>query len=146
METHAAREPSAVTIAEVEAYLATVTMSDVDVKIDDLAANFARVRRIYDEANTRPGGYISGPTMMTLVDLAVWIAVFTRAGISPMAVTWELKINFLRPAIGKDLIADTHLHKFGRLSYASCDLYLDGEPDRLVAHATATYAVPQDDR
>lgn len=139
-------EPSVVSIAEVEAYLATVDMRDVDIEIDHLAANFARVRRVYDDTITRPGGYISGPTMMTLVDLAVWVAVFTRAGISPMAVTWELKINFLRPAIGKDLVADAHLHKFGRLSYSSCDLYLAGEPERLVAHATATYAVPQDDK
>jgi len=135
---------SAVTAQEVTAYLASVDMRDVDVVIDEVRANFALVRRRYSDAYTRPGGYISGPTQMALVDLAVWVAVFTRAGISPMAVTWELKINFLRPAIGKDLLAAATLHKFGRLSYASVDLYLDGEPGRLVSHATATYAVPED--
>ena len=60
-----------------------------------------------------------------------------------MAVTWELKINFLRPATGGDLIADATLHRFGRLSHASVALYVDGEPDALVAHASCTYAVPK---
>jgi uncharacterized protein (TIGR00369 family) len=80
---------------------------------------------------------------MTLADIAVYIAVFTRAGIVPLAVTSELKMNFLRPAIGRDVLAVATLHKAGRrIAFASVDLAEDRNPDRLVAHATASYVLP----
>lgn len=132
--------PSVVSADEVNAYLLDAMPGAPPVEL--LGENFARCRWIYDETGTRPGGYISGPVIMTLIDCAVWCAVFTRAGITPMAVTWELKVNFLRPALGGDLIAEATLHKFGRLSYASVAVHLDGDADRLVAHGAATYAVP----
>ena len=80
--------------------------------------------------------------MMTAVDLMAWFLVFTRNGITPMALTWDLKINFLRPAHGADLILEARQTKFGKLCHASIDLYMDGDPDRLVAHATTTYVLP----
>ena len=134
--------PSVVSTEEVNAFLAEHMPSAPVAEV--LKANFARCRWDYHEGGTRPGGYISGPTIMNAIDCAVWLAVFTRAGITPMAVTWELKVNFLRPALGGDLIADATLHKFGPLSYASVDVYVDGTPSRLVAHGTATYSVPMD--
>jgi uncharacterized protein (TIGR00369 family) len=108
----------------------------------ELKPDFSKCRYTYDEVHTRPGGYISGPTIMNLIDLSVWVAVFTRAGIVPMAVTWDLHVSFLRPAIGRDLIADAKLLKFGRLAYATVDVYHDDDAERPVAHATVTYAVP----
>ena len=65
-------------------------------------------------------------------------------GITPMALTWELKINFLRPAHGADVMIEARQTKFGKLCHSSIDLYLDGDPDRLVAHATTTYVLPAD--
>jgi acyl-coenzyme A thioesterase PaaI-like protein len=61
-----------------------------------------------------------------------------------MALTWELKINFLRPAHGADLMIRARQTKFGKLCHASIDLHMDGDPDRLVAHATTTYVLPAD--
>lgn len=108
----------------------------------ELESDFSKCRYVYDEVHTRPGGYISGPTIMNLIDLSVWVAVFTRAGIVPMAVTWDLHVSFLRPAIGRDLIADAKLLKFGRLTYATVDVFHEDDKARPVAHATVTYAVP----
>ena len=62
-----------------------------------------------------------------------------------MALTWDLKINFLRPAHGADLIVEGTQHKFGKLCHASFDLFLESDPDRLVAHATTTYVLPAAD-
>lgn len=135
---------SAVSAAEVNDYLSSLEMDTGTTRVERVEANFASVRQVFTGAGTRPGGYIPGPQQMTLVDLAVWVAVFTRAGITPMAVTWELKINFLRPAMGADLIADAHLRKFGRFSYADVELYMDGAHDKLVSSASATYFVPDD--
>lgn len=133
-------------VGQVNTYLKTESQMLVDsFTAVDLEPDFARCRYTYDPAHTRPGGYISGPTIMNLIDLSAWIAVFTRAGIVPMAVTWDLHVSFLRPAIGRDLIADAKLLKFGRLAYATVEVYHEDDKDRPVAHATVTYSVPQSD-
>lgn len=138
--------PMTLNIAEVNNYLANDSGMQLEsFRAEQLEPGFARCRYTYDVANTRPGGYISGPTIMSLVDVSVWVAVFTRAGITPMAVTWDLHVSFLRPAIGRDILADAKLLKFGRLTYATVDVYHEDDKDRPVAHSTVTYALPPTD-
>ena len=43
----------------------------------------AVMRLVADESNLRPGGYISGPTQMSLVDSAAYMAVMTKRAMSP---------------------------------------------------------------
>ena len=102
-----------------------------------------RVRWAYDENLLRPGGYISGPTLFAVADLCGWVLTFTTEGITPMAVTWDVHITFLRPAIGGDVIATARQLKRGRkLIFGDIVMTIDGDPDRPVAHATITYALP----
>jgi acyl-coenzyme A thioesterase PaaI-like protein len=54
----------------------------------------------------RPGGTVSGPAMMGLVDGAAWLATLSRIGPVALAVTSSLTINFLRkPSLERDLVA-----------------------------------------
>ena len=77
----------------------------------------------------RPGGYISGPTLFGLADLAFWFATFTVLGPAPMAVTSELSIAFLRPALGGDVLARAELMKVGKTRiYGEVRLWVDGAP------------------
>ncbi len=55
-----------------------------------------RVRQAYSASSVRPGGTISGPTMMALADFAMYVAVLAAIGPVPLAVTTNLNINFLR--------------------------------------------------
>ncbi len=101
-----------------------------------------RVRRTFHEDHLRPGGTISGPTMMELADFAMYVAVFSAIGAQPLAVTTNLNINFLRKPAASDLIADARLMKVGkRLAVGEVTLYSDGS-DQPVAHVTATYSIP----
>ena len=101
-----------------------------------------RVKRHFQEDSIRPGGTISGPTMMELADFAMYVAVFSVAGPIPMAVTTNLNINFLRKPGRGDLIADCKLLKVGkRLVVGEVAIYSDGEADP-VAHVTSTYSIP----
>jgi len=101
-----------------------------------------RVKRAFQEESIRPGGTISGPTMMELADFAMYVAVFSVAGPIPMAVTTNLNINFLRKPGRGDLIADAKLLKVGkRLVVGEVTIYSDGEGDP-VAHVTSTYSIP----
>ncbi len=101
-----------------------------------------RVRREYHEDHLRPGGTISGPTMMELADFAMYVAVFSAIGPQPLAVTTNLSINFLRKPAPTDLLADAKLLKVGkRLVVGEVAIYSDGS-DEPVAHVTSTYSVP----
>ena len=101
-----------------------------------------RVRRHFHEDYLRPGGTISGPTMMELADFAMYVAVFSAVGAQPLAVTTNLTINFLRKPAQADLIAEAKLLKVGkRLAVGEVTIYSDGQ-DEPVAHVTSTYSIP----
>jgi uncharacterized protein (TIGR00369 family) len=105
-----------------------------------------RVRRAFHEEHLRPGGTISGPTMMELADFAMYVAVFSAIGRQPLAVTTNLNINFLRKPAQADLIADARLMKVGkRLAVGEVTLYSAGS-DEPVAHVTSTYSIPNNSR
>lgn len=101
-----------------------------------------RVRQAFQAASLRPGGTISGPTMMALADFAMYVAVLAAIGPVPLAVTINLNINFLRKPAQRDLTAETRLLKLGkRLAIGAVAICSDGADDP-VAHATVTYSIP----
>lgn len=90
----------------------------------------------------RPGGTVSGPTLMMLADAAVYLAVLAQIGPVPLAVTTNLEIHFLRKAVLGTLHADCTLVKVGRkLAVGTVAITSEGVSGR-VAQATATYALP----
>lgn len=111
--------------------------------IDRVAYGDVRVRWKFDPASLRPGGTVSGPTMMELADFAMYVAVFSAVGPQPLAVTVNLNINFLRKPAAADLIADAKLMKVGkRLVVGEVIIRSEGQEEP-VAHVTSTYSIPQ---
>jgi uncharacterized protein (TIGR00369 family) len=111
--------------------------------IEDVKHGAARVRQAYNAQFIRPGGTISGPTMMALADFTMYVAVLATIGPVPLAVTTNLNINFLRKPAGRDLIADCRLLKVGkRLVVGEVAVRSDGLED-VVAHVTSTYSIPR---
>jgi uncharacterized protein (TIGR00369 family) len=101
-----------------------------------------RVRQAFREVSLRPGGTISGPTMMALADVAMYVALLAAIGPVPLAVTINLNINFLRKPGRCDLTAEARLLKLGkRLATGEVTLRCDGEEEP-VAHVTSTYSIP----
>lgn len=138
---------SKVTVEEVNAFYDSVFQGGgKQDRVLEVGENYARLRQPVDDGNRRPGGYINGPTQMALADSAAYIAVFTRIGITPMALTSNLSINFLRPCIGTAVIAEAHLLKIGRtLAVISVDIRAEGSEKRS-AHAVVNYTLPQEDK
>lgn len=63
----------------------------------------------------RPGGTVSGPVLMSIADIAIYIAILGEIGIVPLAVTTSLTINFLRrPSADRSIVAECSLIKVGR--------------------------------
>ncbi|MEO0549952.1 MAG: PaaI family thioesterase [Pseudomonadota bacterium] len=136
---------SKVSVEEVNAFYDSVFQgAGEQERVQEVRENYARVRQVVDNANLRPGGYINGPTQMAMADSAAYIAVFTRIGIAPMALTSNLNINFMRPCIGEAVIAEAHLLKLGRtLAVISVDIRAEGS-DKLSAHAVVNYTLPRE--
>ena len=114
-----------------------------DAVLEKLGPRWARVRIPVQEQHLRPGGTVSGPTMMALADTATYLAILGEIGPVVLAVTTNLNINFMRkPAANRDVIGEAQLLKLGRrLAVAEVRIYSEGESE-LVAHATCTYSIP----
>jgi uncharacterized protein (TIGR00369 family) len=111
-------------------------------RTDDLGDGFAQVRWRYDPTTLRPGGFISGPTQFTVADMALWVLSFTILGLQPMAVTSDVHITFLRPAVGGDLIGRAELLRAGSSRITGqVRVWVDGNEGRPVSYAVGGYSV-----
>ena len=112
--------------------------------IDAVGSMSATIRHNITEAELRPGGTVSGPVMMFVADVALYIAILGEIGIVPLTVTTSLNFNFLRkPAADKAIIGVCKLIKLGRtLAIGEVSIYSEGNSE-MVAHAVGTYAIPR---
>ena len=138
--------PALMTVAELERFLAAEFAQTFNpesgLSIESVWDGGCRVRQAFRAMSLRPGGTISGPTMMGLTDFSMYVAILASIGPVPLAVTTNLNINFLRKPAARDLIAEVKLIKLGkRLAVGEVEIFCDGE-DEMVAHATATYSIP----
>ena len=116
---------------------------DIALCIDRLNAEHALARVPFQARLVRPGGTLSGPTIMALADAAMYAVVLGRLGRVEMAVTANLNINFLSRPQPVDLLAEARILRLTRRQ-AVCEvaLYSQGCEQDMVAHVTGTYALP----
>ena len=134
------------TAVELEAFLRTELpqlFSYDDLSIEHADGQTCQIRQRFRETMLRPGGTISGPTLMALADLAMYVVVLSAIGPIGLAVTTNLNINFLRKGQpGQDVLAAAKLLKLGkRLAVGEVNLLSGSSPDP-IAHVTATYSIP----
>ena len=112
------------------------------VAIEEVGPTQARCRWRYQADHLRPGGTVSGPTLMTLADTAMYVLVLAAIGPALLAVTSSLTIHFLRKPAPADLVATARLLKLGaRLAVGEVTI-CSGDDPAPVAHATVSYALP----
>lgn len=111
--------------------------------VESVGDRQAVVCRKIGTGDLRPGGTVSGPVLMEVADVALYVAILGEIGIVPLTVTTSLNINFLRkPAPGRDVIGRCSLLKVGRvLVVGEVSVYSAGLAAP-VAHAVGTYSIP----
>jgi uncharacterized protein (TIGR00369 family) len=116
---------------------------DGDITIESADGETCLLRQRYDERMLRPGGTVSGPTLMALADFAMYVVLLSAIGPVGLAVTTNLNINFLRKGLpGQDVLAAAKILKLGkRLAVGEVSLLSGTSPDP-IAHVTATYSIP----
>jgi len=128
-------------IDELSNFMAGAFPGGVPWRISRLDAEGAELTLPTDEGNLRPGGTVSGPTMMMLADSAAYALILSHIGLAELAVTTNLSINFLRRASIGVLVAEASTLKIGKtLALVEVRLH-DGDPDHKVAHAVVTYSL-----
>ena len=113
------------------------------VEVLSVGDNSSTLRQQVDVSHLRPGGTVSGPTLMGLADAALYVAILGEIGLVALAVTTNLNINFLRkPLADRPLLAECRLIKLGKvLAVGEVTLYSEGQEEP-VAHVTGTYSIP----
>ena len=96
-------------VAELEKFLREEfpqAFSDGDITIESADGETCLLRQRYNERMLRPGGTVSGPTLMAMADFAMYVVLLSAIGPVGLAVTTNLNINFLRKGQpGQDVLA-----------------------------------------
>ncbi|GGQ23627.1 PaaI family thioesterase [Shewanella litoralis] len=118
--------------------------TDSNIVIESIGQRQSTIRRIVTERDLRPGGTVSGPFMMALIDASLYATIFSELGLVVSAVTTNLNINFLnKPSSELDVIAVCTLIKLGtKHVVGEVTLYSDGKREP-IAHAVGTYSIPK---
>lgn len=133
-------------VAEVEQFLRDEfpqAFGGDDIAIESADGQTCLLRQRFNERMLRPGGTVSGPTLMALADFAMYVVLLSAIGPIGLAVTTNLNINFLRKGQpGQDVLAEARLLKLGkRLAVGQVNLLSGTSPDP-IAHVTSTYSIP----
>jgi uncharacterized protein (TIGR00369 family) len=133
-------------VAELEAFLLQEfpqAFGAGDIGIESADGTSCLLRQTYGERMLRPGGTVSGPTLMGLADLAMYVVLLSAIGPVGLAVTTSLNINFLRKGQpGQDVLAAARLLKLGKRLAVGEVILLSGTSPDPIAHVTSTYSIP----
>jgi uncharacterized protein (TIGR00369 family) len=136
-------------VAELETFLRAEfpqAFGNGDLTIESADGETCLLRQRYNDSMLRPGGMVSGPTLMALADFAMYVVLMSAIGpVGGHAVTTNLNINFLRKAeAGQDVLAAARIMKLGkRLAVGEVTL-MSGVSSDPIAHVTATYSIPNE--
>jgi uncharacterized protein (TIGR00369 family) len=133
-------------VAELEQFLRVEfpqAFSNGNIRVERADGETCLLRERYSDRMLRPGGTVSGPTLMALADCAMYVVLLSAIGPVGLAVTANLNINFLRKGrAGQDVLAEAKILKLGkRLAVGEVTLLSGDSPDP-IAHVTATYSIP----
>jgi acyl-coenzyme A thioesterase PaaI-like protein len=111
--------------------------------VEEVGRRTATVVHPVGRDQLRPGDTVSGPLLMAVADVALYVAILGTIGIVPLAVTTSLTINFLRkPSPHRPIVGVCQLIKVGRsLIVGEVALYSDRN-EEMVAKAVGTYSIP----
>lgn len=117
-------------------------LGPLDLALEEVDDVSVTVRLKFDPVFLRPGGTVSGPTLFSLSDVAMWFLAIHNYAQGKMAVTTDLTMHFLRASRDRDLLARAQALRVGRrLMVSRVTITPEGEATPL-CHATGTYSIP----
>jgi uncharacterized protein (TIGR00369 family) len=94
----------------------------------------------YAVSRERPGGIVSGITLMAAADVAMWLAIMTQRGTEEQWVTTDMKTAFLSSARRTDVACTARVLKLGkRTAYGTAECRDAG--GNLLTHHVLSYTL-----
>ena len=114
------------------------------VEVLSFADGAALLRLPHHADLLRPGGTVSGPALMGLADVAMWVALLSLTEGRDESLTASLSITFLRAPPPGAVLAEARVIKKGRtLSYGEVLLRAEGAAEPCAHVTTSWAAVPR---
>jgi uncharacterized protein (TIGR00369 family) len=111
-----------------------------EIEVLSFGTGLAVLRLPFRADLLRPGGTVSGPALMGLADVAMWVALLSLTEGRDESLTASLAITFLRPPPPRPVLAEARVIKRGRtLSYGEITLRAEGAAEPC-AHVTTSWA------
>ena len=102
------------------------------------------IRMPYSDDLCRSHQMVSGQAMMALIDTCMVFVCYVGQGKYSNCTTVSQNTSFMRPAMGRDILATGRVLKSGRsLVYGEVTLHSEGD-DRIVCAGTSTYMMLPD--
>jgi acyl-coenzyme A thioesterase PaaI-like protein len=108
--------------------------------VESCAPGECALRVPYAASLERPGGIVSGITLMAAADVAMWLAIMTERGAAEQWLTTDLKTAFLSSARMTDILCTARVLKLGkRTAYGTAECRSAGGD--LKSHHVVSYAL-----
>ncbi len=106
-------------------------------RVTDCGEGRIEMRLTVDDTLLQQNGFVHGGVLAYLADNAL---TFAGGTVLLTVLTSEIKINYLRPAVGEELIARANVLSAGRTQAVTrCEIYTrTGDEEKLVAAAQGT--------
>ena len=108
------------------------------IEFVDVGSGWATMRMPFSEKLTNSTGAGHGGALFTLADSAGSMALVSMAAKGEVVTTVEMKINFLKPFIGGEAVAEAHILHCGKTT-ALGDVEIKDQDGSLIAKGSATY-------
>lgn len=130
----------AVTVDQLNAVLATTPfLAPYNFRVVNCEPKSCDLLVPFQPSLERPGGIVSGMTVMGAADVAMWLAIMTLQGTQETWVTTDMKTAFLRSGRSVDVTCQARILKAGKRSmYGVAECY--SPSGELLAHHVLTYA------
>ena len=107
------------------------------IEFMDVGKGWAKMRLPFAEKLTNSAGIGHGGALFTLADSAASMALVSMAAKGEVVTTVEMKINFLKPFIGGEALAEANILHCGKTT-ALGDVEIKDRNGSLIAKGSAT--------
>ncbi len=120
----------------------------IGIKLLSLEPGLCRLYVPYKDeliGDTRRGA-LHGGVISTLVDTCGGFAVWSMCDITDKLSTIDLRVDYLKPAFGNDIVAESRVKLLGnRVGNASTVLYSRDDPETILAEGRSVYNIRRGD-
>ena len=119
-------------------------VQQLQLSIEEIGNDTVVMRMPYSDDLCRSHQMICGQAMMTLIDTCMVFVCYTGQGRYTNCTTVSQNTSFMRPVIGRDIVATGRVLKSGRsLVFGEVTLHAEGD-ERMVCSGTSTYMMLPD--